>query len=235
VISVNQRQKESGRMSVSLRMRIGFITASVALMAIASNSISYASPSAASTSGDGQGVDTIVIQQRSHAEYGSTMQIRLNSPISRQKATEIRRALETSVGQSNAVAPMTTGSGTIWCNGHYWWADNNGRFDIERGCGSSNAPWGLRLSAYAQSIVGGSGYVQELGMDWTRNGVRQGRMAPHTAFKNYQFHGTFNGIANGTVVEYADVIHFPCNLGRGCQATASFYGTLTFSATVWHP
>ena len=69
------------------------------------------------------------------------------------------------------------------------------------------------------------GNVNEDGLWWWRNGVRQSRNAPHpNRSKYYVFHGTWNPMWNGDLITYQDYISFRHNIGSGGRGSVLFAG-----------
>jgi hypothetical protein len=69
-------------------------------------------------------------------------------------------------------------------------------------------------------------------MNWTRNGVRQGRQAAHVEPCNYQFHGSYNPGRDGDRITYSDVLTFRVSVnGTPGTATLSIRGDFTLSGS----
>ena len=83
--------------------------------------------------------------------------------------------------------------------------------------------WSVRLSDGIRARIVGN--VNEDGMWWWRNGVRQSRNAPHPSrSKYYVFHGTLNPMWNGDLITYQDYISFRHNIGSGGRGSVLFAG-----------
>lgn len=107
---------------------------------------------------------------------------------------------------------------TIHCNNFTYFDDDNGRYTIQHQCGGNTAPWGFKIAASRCAIA--VSLVAEEGMNWTRNGLRQGRQASHLEACDYQFHGNYNPARDGDHITYSDVLTFKVNVG-GTPGTAT--------------
>lgn len=116
----------------------------------------------------------------------------------------------------------------IFCDSYDAFYDSNGRYTIQRRCGSPSAPWSYRFSDQLQAIC--VPYtVDERGMKWWKNDAAMPMNAPHSNVAcNYLFHGTYNPVARGDRVLYGDVFQFRHNLGDGGDATVRIAGKLKF-------
>lgn len=146
---------------------------------------------------------------------GDTLRARL-------RATKIPTSTLTS---ANARTP---GYHAIHCNSSYSFSDADGRFSVQRRCGSTLVPWGYKFSATLQSIC--VDYtVDETGLRWWRNGARQTNQSPHNNRGcGYQFHGTLNPVPIGSLVRYADDYSFRHSVGGGGNAALNINGKLEF-------
>lgn len=84
-------------------------------------------------------------------------------------------------------------------------SDRNGVWGLRYACLPAYAvlSWHYRLSPAAQATA--VGVVDERGLSWWRNGIRQAQNAGHPgAPADYRFHGTMKKVWNGDVVDYQD-------------------------------
>lgn len=114
----------------------------------------------------------------------------------------------------------------IYCNRSYTFSDSNVRFDVQRRCDLTVAPWGLRLQPNVRSICAGP--ASEAGMYWSRNGTTQPRQSPHVQPCDYIFHGRFNPTVRGDEVGYQNMFTFRHNVGPGGRARVTVSGNLWF-------
>lgn len=130
--------------------------------------------------------------------------------------------------QSDSAAARTPGYHAIYCNSSYAFVDADGRFSVQRQCGSRLVPWGYRFSSALQSIC--VNYtVDESGMRWWKDLYRQPNNAPHPNYGcGYQFHGTLNPVPVGSLVKYEDDFTFRHNVGGGGNASLHITGKLEF-------
>lgn len=127
-----------------------------------------------------------------------------------------------SISLSNtASSPYTQ----IYCDRSYAFADQNGRFTLQRQCGIGKAPWGYTLSSNLQSIAASP--VRESGMSWTKNTIYQPQMSPHTEPASYLFHGAFS-VNRDDAVNYADTFTFRHNVGSGGYVKVTVFGAVRF-------
>lgn len=159
----------------------------IGAVAIAGASIGAASSSTVAVATED--VDTVVLDGSRNPGVGlkSTLVLTLDDPA---PASQVERdAIETfgnveemsesrgtlrlsapPLGSANQLRFVSTTHRTpgyypIYCDSSYSFADANGRFSIQRQCGSRLVPWGYRLSAEVQSIC--VDYtVNERGLDW---------------------------------------------------------------------
>jgi len=111
----------------------------------------------------------------------------------------------------------------LYCDKYYQFYDK-GEFVVQHQCGGSTTPWGFHIGANLRPTVVGS--VNETGMEWTKNGVTQGKMAPHPGTPaDYQYHGTFNPTPDGTAVTYSDHFLYRHNIGSGGNADLHIFGS----------
>ena len=81
------------------------------------------------------------------------------------------------------------------------------------------------MSPQMRTLVGpGPGSVNEDGMTWFKNGIRQPKNAPHHEDCTYYFHGTFSGLRTNDKVDYQDYFQFQAADGR--KGTLAVAGTL---------
>ena len=147
-----------------------------------------------------------------------------------------QRSIARESEQSSAAAGAANSA--IYCNHHYKFNDSQGRFDVQRRCGGTTAPWGYRLSGSVRAIAAGP--VSETGMDYTLDGVQQLRQAPHPDEPaGYRFHGTFRGnrggkvLKGGSVLKFDDTFRFRHNVGPGGNAVLNIFGRLAFKARAY--
>jgi hypothetical protein len=132
--------------------------------------------------------------------------------------------------QKQAPAAVQTPSGLneyLSCEGYINRTSNEGRFTLAYNCfgGYGTLPWSFRLSPQVQAIVVGN--VNEDGLWWWRNGVRQAKNAPHpNAPRNYLFHGTLNPVYHYNHVQYQDYISFRHNIGPGGRGSVTIAGAV---------
>ena len=80
------------------------------------------------------------------------------------------------------------------CDEGYSWTNAVGTYSVQWACGSFSAPWSLKLTPDAQSIVESG--VSERGMSWSLDGKQQGQQAPHLD----EYPGTpFTGATQGSL------------------------------------
>lgn len=132
------------------------------------------------------------------AVLGSIVVVLLTSGPSPASADTPTRYEIVTVSVSSADAPTRTASTVraagpegeiLLCDRLYAFGDRAGEFTLQHQCGGNTAPWGYRIADPLKAIA--LSPVSEQGVDWSRNGVRQPRMAPHVEAADYIFHGTF--------------------------------------------
>lgn len=137
--------------------------------------------------------------------------------------------------RSPTVAPAAPSGALIHCNKGYSFPDSNGTYTIQHACGGTTAPWGFKISSSLCSIA--ISPVSEQGMDWTRNGVRQPRQAPHPVVPcGYQFHGTYSPARDFDKISYSDTMTFRVSVGGSTgTATLNIYGSFTLLNSTCSP
>lgn len=155
------------------------------------STVGLAAPAQAESNGQAT-IDSIVVESGS-AAFHSTVTLSFDTPIFSKEASKIRANLSA----KNGVAPVTKGAlapragGTpMWCLGYHSEQDANSWFEIQYNCGTPRTlTWSWKLSAALKVIIVSP--VNEIGLDWWRNGVHAGKNAPHpTLPKDYTIHGT---------------------------------------------
>ncbi|MEY2847615.1 MAG: hypothetical protein RI885_280 [Actinomycetota bacterium] len=177
-------------------------------------------PSHAGDRDDGY-VSTVVVPASTSVAGGtvsSSLRLTFDQPKPKQEAdafaSQLKQSMAESVQAAQQEASRAAAVRGLNCNSGFTVIDTNGTFAVQWACGSTNVPWGYRLSTAVQLIVVGT--VAERRMDWAVNGVSRGRQAPHPAVPaGYQFHGTFSNVAAGRTVNWNDTISFRFNGGSG--------------------
>lgn len=164
------------------------------------------------------------------AKFETTLKITFDRPLTAQQAAEAaadmgEREKASTAATTNSMTTMAAPNGTvIVCNRLYSFADSNGTYTLQRACGGTTAPWGWKMSAANQATVNGT--LNEAGMNWTKNGVRQGNHAAHPAvYPGYQFHGNYNPVKAGDSVTYSDLVTYRHNIGPGGNAELYIRGS----------
>jgi hypothetical protein len=161
---------------------------------------------------------------------GSALTLRFDRPMSAADATAVASAL----AQPPADAAGGPNGQLLVCNQFHRFTDSNGSWTFQHRCGGTTGPWGYQINAGLCAIA--ISPVSESGMQWTRNGRRMPRQAPHpNVFCRYQFHGTYNPEHDFDVISYNDHFTFRVEVG-GQTGTANLdiHGTF-YSAKCSNP
>lgn len=159
----------------------------------------------------------------------STLVLKFDKPISKVKADGLARSLE-SVGQSQADQSegARRAADIMFCSTGRSYTDSNGTLSLQRSCPYRNLQWGYKISSGVQAIIVSN--VNETGLWYWINGVRQSRNSPHNVAKNYNFHGTMSNISNNRTVQYQDYMTFRHNVGSGGTGSITFAGEIATRA-----
>ncbi|RZT62345.1 hypothetical protein EV140_0867 [Microcella alkaliphila] len=201
------------------------LLATTASLALAIGLTGFASPTGELTpSENDRSISSIEVHSEIHGT-SSTLTIEFDEPVSPDVAEAIalelseEPAIEATSSRGTPSAPVV-----IYCNSYHSWSDSNGRFTLQRACGSTSAPWGFKLSASTAATVVGN--VHEAGMMWQKNGIQQSRQASHSVHAYYQFHGTFSGLAGASDrVNWYDTFTWRHNIAGGGTANLLVAGT----------
>lgn len=159
----------------------------------------------------------------------STLVLKFDKPISKVKAEGLARDLE-SVGRSQAdqsgEARLT--ADVMYCSTGRSYTDRNGTMSLQGSCTYRNLQWGYKISSGVQAIIVSN--VNETGLWYWINGVRQSRNSPHNVPKNYNFHGTMSNISNNRTVQYQDYMTFRHNVGSGGTGSITIAGEVATRA-----
>lgn len=156
-------------------------------------------------------------------EGGSSARIEVSfdRALTSDAAAGIARSLSTAqVLQTGAVERLR-------CQQDLTRSDKNGTWGLRYACFPQYAVlnWHYRLSPAVQATV--VGLVDEQGLSWWRNGVRQPRNSDHPGEPaDYLFHGTMKKVWNGDVVDYQDYISWRHNIGPGGRISVTFAGSV---------
>jgi hypothetical protein len=115
----------------------------------------------------------------------------------------------------------------LYCNKLYLFTKPTNQFSIQHSCGATTSPWGISIDKGLCAVA--TSDAKEVGMNWTRNGTKQGRQSDHTETCTYHFHGTFNPDKNSDRLTYSDTFTFDVE-GDG-HATLTVYGDITTSGS----
>jgi hypothetical protein len=142
-------------------------------------------------------------------------------------AIDALRTNSTASGAVTAAGPGPQGA-WLYCNTFYSFSTVDATWSFQHQCGGKTGPWGIDLAAKWCAVA--IGVAAEQGMDWTYNGVKQGRQAPHAQGCIYQFHGTYNPDYDYDWITYSDTFQLPVNIG-GRAGVATFYTTGSFTSS----
>lgn len=125
-----------------------------------------------------------------------------------------------------AIAPAQQPEDRLRCRENLQRSDAHGTFYLQYTCGATEAvlAWNIRLTPQVRATVVGN--VTEDGMWWWRNGGRQTKLAAHTRWANYNFHGSLSPVWNSDTVQYQNQLTWRHNIGPGGTARAAFAGTV---------
>jgi hypothetical protein len=165
--------------------------------------------------------------------YEFSLTIRIDKPVSASAVSQIRNYLERAV-RTSAQGAGPTGREFLVCNKAHSFSDPDGTFTIQHACGGSTGPWGYRISAGVCAFTVSD--VDESGMTWMRNGVRQGMQSPHPEeYCRHQFHGTFNPERDFDIISYSDYFAFEIEVaGQTGSANLEIKGSF-YSAKCTNP
>jgi hypothetical protein len=139
----------------------------------------------------------------------SVLKIHFAKPLSSAALASVKNTVAQKLAAPEATSARVLAgpSGAyLYCNHAYSFSDSDGNYTFQHTCGATTGPWGYQLSTGLCSIIVSD--VHELGMAWTRNGTRQGTMAPHTEYCRYQFHGNYNPDHDYDYLTYSDTYDF---------------------------
>jgi hypothetical protein len=164
--------------------------------------------------------------------YDSVLEVRFEKPLSKATTARLNSDLSTAmagpqVSQGDLASSGSGPSGAfLYCNTFYPFSDHDGTFTFQHNCGGTTGPWGYKISSAVCALAVSD--VDETGMSWTRNGMVQGRQAPHAVSCSYQFHGTFNPDNDYDFVTYSDNFSFTIEVdGQTGTADLSITGSFT--------
>lgn len=143
---------------------------------------------------------------------------------------EIATITVTSAHAAPSVVEVAGPTGeNLLCDKFYGFADEGGQFTLQHRCGGNTVPWGYRIAEPLRAIAVTP--VTERGVDWTKNGVVQTRLSPHTEAADYFFHGTFPDSPDGTTITYTDRYSFRHNVSGGGEVNIDIKGAFTATGT----
>jgi hypothetical protein len=161
--------------------------------------------------------------------YDSGLTVHFDKPMSAATAAQVKAALtQRMAAPESTVAPLAAGpSGAfLYCNVLYRFSDADGTFSFQHKCGGTTGPWGYKLSAGLCAIT--ISEVHEPGMEWVRNGKKQGRQHDHNYPCTEQFHGTFNPDHDYDFISYSDSFTFRIDVGgQTGSADVTIHGSFT--------
>lgn len=136
---------------------------------------------------------------------------------------------------SSQLEVMPNGEGPsgayLHCNTYYPFTDFDGTYTIQHTCGGSTGPWSFRISGSVCALATSS--VAEAGMDWTLNGVKKSRQAPHSSEGcGYLYHGTYNPLHDYDHISYSDTMTFKVHNGH---AGLHIFGDFTMTGSPCSP
>lgn len=179
--------------------------------------VGVASPASAA---DGSSAVRSIVVESTQGTMVSTVRLDFDKPVSSQQAATLKASLA-------ATPPVTTAAAgeSMWCLGSIGVGDANSFFTIQYSCGSRRRlAWSWKLSAALRAIIVSP--VSERGLEWWRNGAFAGQNAPHSAPKDYTFHGNMNPVYAGNDIDYQDYATFRHNVGPGGTGSVIWSGSV---------
>ena len=137
-------------------------------------------------------------------------------------AKTVERRLRGDLQATSGMVAAASVDPIMYCSTERFYCDSNGRLHLARFCSLRQLRWDYRISAAVQAVIVSS--VNETGLWYWINGVRQPRNAPHVVGKSYLLHGTMSGVDTGERVEYQDYLTFRHNIGGGGTGSITFAG-----------